>query len=123
MKKLFSITVPVFLCLLFFSTSTASTSTLSSVDIGKILLEKIDYKNKDYAWYVARLPVGNMGGKSGMVSVKLKSIDKHAYQRGYLRLSGHVDAGEQATLTLLTYMDYKLFDDIRRWEIDKIEVH
>ncbi len=123
MKKLLSVTVPLFLSLLIFSTSTASTSGKSTIDLGEILLEKIEYKNKDYAWYVARLPVRNLTGESGTVSVKLNSIDKHAYQRGSVRMSGHIEAGEHATLTLLSYMDYKLFDDIRRWEIEKIELH
>lgn len=124
MKKLLSITVPVLLfSLLIMSTSTASISTVAEVEPGDMVLDKREFKNKDYAWFVARLPVENKGKHSGMVHVNLKVIDKHAYERDNIRLSGHVGSGEKATLTLLSNMDYKLFDSIRTFEISSIEIH
>lgn len=124
MKKLLSLTVPVFLfSLLVFTTSTASTASVAEVEVGDIVFQKREYKSKDFAWFVARLPVENKGTYSGTAFVKLKVIDKNAYERDNIRLSGHVESGEGATLTLLTNMDYKLFDNIRSVEVVSVELH
>ncbi len=123
MKKLVSVTVPVFLfSLLVFTTSTASISRIAEVEVGDIVLQKREFVNKDFAWFVARLPIENKGEYSGTAFINLKIIDKNAYERDNIRLSGHVKSGEEATLTLLDNMDYKLFDNIRSVEVASIEL-
>lgn len=124
MKKLVTTFFGVLLfSLIVFSTSTASTDSLANIAVGKINLEKLRYKNTDYAWYVARLPVENNSEQPGTVSIHLKSIDKYAYQRNKIRMSGHVEPGHVGNITLLSFMDYNTFGDIKRWEVERIEVH
>ncbi len=120
MKKLFARALPLLLFSFLFVT--ASPATTEHLALENITLQKMDFASTENAWFLLKCDINNTTDESGIVEVILQSIDKNAYKRKVIRLYGHVEAGEKATLTLTSYMEYKMYDDIRKWQIERVEI-
>lgn len=121
MKKLFILSTQVIIfCLLVVQTTSAS---FPEVSVENISVTPLNYASTDYSWFLVRCTVENTGKKSGTVAASLRTIDKWAYDRKLIRLSGHVEAGEKATLTVLSYMDYKMFQNVRKYKVRSVELY
>ena len=122
-KILLSIPCSLFLLLSLAVLPAGSSYRTDAVTVDNFRLEKMNYKNTDHGWYLLKCEVTNTGGKSGIVGVTLRSIDKFAYNRKDVQLWGHLKAGQTTTLSLMGFMDYKTLQDIRKWKVAKLEVH
>jgi hypothetical protein len=88
-----------------------------------IRVDELRYAGTEYAWFIVRCTVENTSEKPGTVAVSLQSIDKWAYKQKEIQLSGHLEAGESKTLSVLSFMDYTMFHNLRRWQVNKVELH
>lgn len=121
MKKTFALTLHLFL----FTLVAASTAPASSpgILVEDISVRELPYTGNDYAWFVVSCTVMNNTEESGTAAVALRTIDDWAYDRKVLRLSGHVEAGAQTRLSVLHFMDYKMFHKLKKYEVKSIELH
>lgn len=128
MRKMWKNCLPILLLtLLFITTSpahlTASAPYQPNLGAELLSLEKIDYTNPEFTWYSARCSVENKTDKSGTVSIHLRTVNKYGFEREDIRLSKHVPAGSTEVLTLTSFMDFNMFDNIGRVYIKSIVLH
>lgn len=121
MKTLFSLLLSVVLVSLIAAPGQAQTPEEIVVD--DIRVEQQHFGGIDYAWFVVSCTVHNTTEKSGTVSVVLRTIDQWAFDRKPFRLSGYVEAGKTARLSVLDFMDYNLFKGLRKYQVKSVELH
>lgn len=91
--------------------------------VDDIQVQQVHHGGIEYAWFVVSCTVRNNSEKSGNVSVVLRTIDQWAFDRKPFRLSGYVEAGKSARLSVLDFMDYNLFKGLRKYQVKSAELH
>jgi len=67
--------------------------------------------------------VENHSDVSGNVAVEIRTIDRWAYEKKPLLLTGYVNAGEATKLSVLDFMDSKMFASLKKFEIKNVELN
>ena len=93
------------------------------IQVEDISVNELNYAATDYAWFVVSCTVLNNTEDSGTAAVALRTIDDWAYARKVLRLSGHVEPGERVRLSVLHFMDYRMFHKLKKYEVKSVELH
>ena len=88
-----------------------------------IMVEPMNYADGEYTWLTVNCTVQNNTEKSGMVSVVIGTVDHWGFDRKSFRLSGSVKAGEKTTVSVLDFMDSKMFKTIKKYEVKSLELH
>jgi len=103
--------------------SLAETSSSEKILVEDITAEPMNYADSEYTWLNVSCTVENLTDKSGTVSVVVGTIDHWAFDRKPFRLTGFVKAGGKARLSVLDFMDSKMFKTIKRYEVKSVELH
>lgn len=120
MKNLFILS----LCLVIVAfTGQVQASSSQQVVVDDIRVEPMNYTNDEYTWLLVSCSVQNLTDKAGTVSVVVRSIDHWAFDRKPFTLTGQVQAGEKARLSVLHVMESKMFKTLRRYEVKSVELH
>lgn len=91
--------------------------------IEDIRVTQVDSADADFAWFLVGCTVRNSTPDSGTVSVVLRTVDHWGYERKSLGLSGYVRAGESARFSVLHFMERKMFQSLRRYEVKSVTLH
>jgi len=124
MKKLLLLSFCMFVmsCMVPLTGSGAYASSAVPLQVRDINVEKMNYANRDFTWFVVSCTVENQSDESGNVAVEIRTIDRWAYEKKPLLLTGYVKAGETKQLSVLDFMDGKMFDSLKKFEIKSVEL-
>lgn len=121
MKKLQFLLVCFFIVVGFGSVAVAS--SLQQIVVEDITVEPMKYADGERTWLKVSCTVQNLTEKSGTASVVIGTIDHWAFDRKSFRLTGSVKAGEKTRISVLDFMDSKMFKTIKRYEVKNVELH
>lgn len=121
MKTLFALSL--YLILLSVMAAPAALASSPDIQVEDISVNELKYAGTDYAWFVVSCTVLNNTEGSGTADVALRTIDDWAYDRKVLRLSGYVEAGEKVRLSVLHFMDYRMFHKLKKYQVKSVELH
>lgn len=101
----------------------AEASSSQNILVEDIKVVPMHYADGEYTWLTVSCTVNNATEQAGTVSVVIGTIDQWAFDRKPFRLTGAVKPGETTTLSVVDFMDSKMFKTIKRYEVKSVELH
>lgn len=123
MKRLIVSQMIVALFFLALSPIATFAAEAKGVVVEDIKVERMEYADPENAWLLVSCLVRNMTEEDGNVSVVIRTIDKWAYDRKPFYLTGFLKAGEERRLSVQQVMDAKMYEGLRKYEIQSAEIH